>query len=184
MTSLTGRINFGPMQHIVDGHHHKSIFGKSLGYESMFDELDRILEATKSSSNQTSDKYPPHNIIKLDEYNYVIELAIAGFTKSDIDITVADGTVTIKGEKKSTEEEEAFLSNVQYMHRGISTRSFTKTIRITDTIEVLGAEYDNGILRIKLENVIPESKKPRKISIADSNLPLVGSDTKQLLTED
>jgi molecular chaperone IbpA len=175
MSDLMRRINFGPIQ--------PSIFGTSLGYESMFNELDRILEATKSPSNQPSDKYPPHNIIKLDDYNYVIELAIAGFTKSDIDITVADGTVTIKGEKNPTKEEEEFLSNVQYMHKGISTRSFTKIIRITDTIEVLGAEYDNGILRIKLENVIPESKKPRKISIANGTLPLVEPGTKQLLTE-
>lgn len=156
------------------------LWPSTIGFDRFFSEFENILSEKDTRPAQT---YPPHNIIKLDEYNYVIELAIAGFTKSDIDITVANGTVTIKGDKKATEEEEAFLSNVQYTHRGISTRSFTKIIRITDTIEVLGAEYDNGILRIKLENIIPESKKPRKIDIAYGNLPLVEPDTKQFLTE-
>ena len=177
-TIATGRVNFGPLHH--------SILGTSLGYDSMFDELDRILQAAGASGSQSAEKYPPHNIIKLDEYNYIVELAVAGFSKSEIDITVADGLLTIKGEKKPTDEELTFMLNVDYLHKGISARAFTKTIRIVDTVEVLGAEYVDGILRVKLENVIPESKKPRKIDIADGNLPLVEpvKTEKQLLVED
>jgi molecular chaperone IbpA len=106
--------------------------------------------------NQT---FPPHNIIKLDENRYVVELAIAGFTKDEIEVTVADGTLTIKGEKKEKE------LDVQYIHRGIGTRSFTKTLTVANTIEVKVAEFKDGILRIGLENIIPDSKKPRKITI-------------------
>jgi molecular chaperone IbpA len=75
---------------------------------------------------------------------------------------------------------------VDYLHKGISARAFTKSISIVDTVEVLGAEYVDGILRIRLENVIPESKKPRKIIIANGNLPLVEptKTEKQLLVED
>jgi molecular chaperone IbpA len=165
MTNIaTGRINFGPIEH--------SILGTSLGYDSLFADIDKLL----NKPTQTTEKYPPHNIIKLDEYNYVVELAVAGFSKKEIDITVSDGSLVIKGEKKQTDEELTFLLNVDYLHKGISARAFTKTISIIDTVEVKSAEYVDGILRIKLENIIPESKKPRKIEI-DS------VDTKILLNE-
>jgi molecular chaperone IbpA len=175
MTNLaTGRIKFGSLES-------STILGTSLGYDSLFADIDRLL----NRSTQPSEKYPPHNIIKLDDYNYVVELAIAGFSKDDIDITVADGSLIVKGEKKQTEEESSFLDNVDYLHKGISARAFTKSISIVDTVEVLGAEYVDGILRIRLENVIPESKKPRKIIIANGNLPLVEptKTEKQLLVE-
>ena len=147
MTNITGRIAFGPINN--------SISGISLGYDSMFKEFDRLINATVPN-----DKYPPHNIIKLNDYSYVVELALAGFTKDEIDITVNAGVLTIKGNKKPCE-----LEAVQYLHRGISARSFAKTISIIDTVEVRTAKYEDGILYIFLENVIPESKKPRKIEI-------------------
>ena len=116
----------------------------------------------------------------------MVELAVAGFSKNEIEITVVDGLLTIKGDKNSQEDLEKYSADkldIVYLHKGISNLSFVKTIRIIDTVEVLGAEYEDGILRISLENVIPESKKPRKIDIADGNLPLVEPDNKQLLTE-
>ena len=167
MTNIaTGRVNFGPIHH--------SILGSSLGYDSMFDELERMLNAQPTGI----DKYPPHNILKLDEYNYVVELAVAGFSKDEIDITINDGKLIIKGEKNGNE------ATVEYLHKGISNRSFTKTISMVDSVEVRGAEYADGILRISLENVIPESKKPRKIDITYGGLPLVEPTVKELLTED
>jgi len=90
----------------------------------------------------------------------VVELAVAGFGKDEIDIQVQDNTLTIKGEKQDKDSH-------QYLHRGIGTRSFTKSLTIADTIEVKGAEYKDGILRIGLENIIPEHKKPRKIEIGN-----------------
>ena len=112
-----------------------------------------------SAQSPVSSSFPPHNILKLDESHYVVELAVAGFSKSEIEITVENGNLTIKGEKKEKDTE------VTYLHRGIGTRSFTKTLTVADTIEVKGAEFKDGILRIGLENIVPEHKKPRKIEI-------------------
>lgn len=129
----------------------------TLGFERFFDEVERMLD---NEIKTTTQSFPPHNIIKLDDSRYVVELAVAGFTKDEIDVTVADGTLTIKGEKKDKD------TDVQYLHRGIGTRSFTKSLTVADTIEVKGAEFKDGILRVGLENIIPDHKKPRKIDIS------------------
>lgn len=147
MTTL-GRISFGPLVHTT------------LGFERFFDDVEKILA---SDVAKVSSSFPPHNILKLDETRYVVELAVAGFSKDEIEISVENGNLTIKGEKKEKE------NGIQYLHKGIGTRSFTKTLTIAETIEVKGAEFKNGILRIGLENIIPEHKKPRKIQI-DSEL--------------
>jgi molecular chaperone IbpA len=140
--TITGR--FGP-----------SILNQTLGFENFIRDVEAILNDTKPVSN-----FPPHNIIKADENKYVVELAVAGFAKDEIDIQVQEGNLTIKGEKKDKDE-------LDYLHRGIGTRSFTKVITIADTIEVKGAEIKDGILRVGLENIIPEHKKPRKIEIGN-----------------
>jgi len=139
-----GRISFGPLAHTT------------LGFERFFDDVERLLA---SDVAKVSSSFPPHNILKLDESHYVVELAVAGFSKSEIEITVENGNLTIKGEKKEKDTE------VTYLHRGIGTRSFTKTLTVADTIEVKGAEFKDGILRIGLENIVPEHKKPRKNEI-------------------
>jgi molecular chaperone IbpA len=140
-----GRISFGPLAHTT------------LGFERFFDDVERLLATDITKVTQS---FPPHNIIKLNDTHYVVELAIAGFSKDEIEITTEDGTLTIKGERKDKDVE------VNYLHRGIGTRSFTKQLTIADTVEVKGAEYKDGILRIGLENVIPEHKKSRKINIS------------------
>ena len=138
-----GRFSFGPL--------HQS----TLGFDKFFDDVEKLLsmDVQKSISN-----FPPHNIIKVDDTRYIVELAVAGFSKDEIDISVNEGLLTVKGEKENE-------TNVQYLHKGIGTRSFTKTLTIADTIEVRGAEFKDGILRIGLENIVPDSKKPRKIEI-------------------
>ena len=142
-----GRISFGPLTQ------------STLGFDRFFDDVEKLLnmDVQKNVTN-----FPPHNIIKLDDCRYVVELAIAGFSKDEIGISVEDGTLTVKGEKKEKDVD------VQYIHRGIGTRSFTKTLTIADTIEVKGAEFKDGILRIGLENIVPEHKKPRKIEIGEN----------------
>jgi len=142
-----GRISFGPLHH------------STLGFDRFFDEAERLL---KTDLTKVSPAFPPHNIIKLDDNRYLVELAVAGFAEAEIDISVEDNILTIKGEKKDKD------TDVTYIHRGIGTRSFTKTLTIADTVEVRGAEFKDGILRIALENVIPEHKKPRKITIGES----------------
>lgn len=137
-------LSFGPL--------HQS----TLGFERFFDDVEKLLH---NDTLKTQSSFPPHNILKLDDNHYVVELAVAGFSKDEIDITVKDNTLTIKGDKKETP------TDVTYLHRGIGTRSFTKTLTIAETIEVKGAEFKDGILRIGLENIIPEHKKPRKIEI-------------------
>lgn len=134
------------------------LYQSTLGFDKFFDDVEKLLtmDIQKSTSN-----FPPHNILKLDDTRYIVELAIAGFSKDEIDISVNAGVLTVKGEKEDKESE------VQYLHKGIGTRSFTKTITVADTIEVKGAEFKDGILRIGLENIIPEHKKPRKIEIGN-----------------
>ena len=135
---MVSRISFGPLAHTT------------LGFERFFDDVEKLLSVDVTKATQS---FPPHNIIKLDDTHYVVELAVAGFSKDEIEITSEDGTLTIKGEKKEKDIE------VTYLHRGIGTRSFTKQLTIADTVEVKGAEFEDGILRIGLENVIPEHKK-------------------------
>ena len=95
----------------------------------------------------------------MDEYNYVIELALAGFSESDIEVEVKDGTLSVRSkEDKSTDES-------QYVHRGIARRSFSRTWTLSDDMIVKGAEFNNGLLNISLEKVVPEEKKPRLIPI-------------------
>jgi molecular chaperone IbpA len=132
------------------------LYQSTLGFDKFFDDVEKLLTMDIQKST-----FPPHNILKLDDTRYIVELAIAGFSKDEIDISVNAGVLTVKGEKEDKE------SDVQYLHKGIGTRSFTKTITVADTIEVKGAEFIDGILRIGLENVIPEHKKPRKIEIGN-----------------
>jgi len=134
------------------------LYNTTLGYEKFFDDVEKLL----SMDVQKATTFPPHNIIKLDESRYVVELAVAGFSKEEIEISVEEATLTVKGEKQDKD------TGVQYLHKGIGTRSFTKTLTIADTVEVKGAEFKDGILRIGLENIIPEHKKPRKIAIGES----------------
>lgn len=141
-----GRIAFGPLAHTT------------LGFENFFRDVEKLLDMDAQKVNTS---FPPHNILKLDDTHYVVELAVAGFSKDEIEITTQDGTLTIKGEKLEG------TPNVNYLHRGIATRSFTKQLTIADTVEVRGAEFKDGILRIGLENIIPEAKKPRKIEIGN-----------------
>jgi molecular chaperone IbpA len=139
-----GRISFGPLHHTT------------LGFERFFGEVEKMLTIDHRS---VTTAFPPHNIIKLDDTRYVVELAVAGFSKDEIDISVDNGTLVIRGEKQNKENE------TQYLYKGIGARSFTKSLTVADTVEVKGAEFKDGILRIGLENIVPEHKKARKIEI-------------------
>ena len=127
----------------------------SVGFDDLFDHFNNTLEY--SVKQQTS--YPPYNINKVDELNYQIEMALAGFSKTDIDIKYADNQLTIKSIESEAKDEKETL------HRGISKRKFSRTFTLADDIKVNGAELKDGMLLIDLEKIVPEEKKPRTIDI-------------------
>lgn len=130
-----------------------------IGFDSLFNKLNRSMP-TKSNN------YPPYNVIKTGEDSFTVELAVAGFTEEEIDIEVADGVLTIKGEVETTEDDTT------YIHRGIAKRAFERKFTLADTIVVDGAELKQGLLAVNLLNVIPDEKKPRKIPIGKAELLL------------
>ena len=125
----------------------------AVGYYRIFDHLNNYV-----SNNVTSTGFPPYNIRKEGDYNYVIEMALAGFSKKDIEIEVADGTLTIRSTKENEENEDT-------IHRGISYRKFNRKFTIADDIIVKDASLENGMLQINLERIVPEEKKPRLIEV-------------------
>jgi len=133
-----------------------ALYPQFVGFDNIFNELERLVDGTTPTRNTS---FPPHNIIKIDDNKYVVEMAVAGFGQDEVDVEIHDGTLIVKGEKKDQTE-------VDYLYRGIATRSFTKSIRLNDTIEVRGAQFKDGILKIALENIIPEHKKPRKVEFS------------------
>jgi molecular chaperone IbpA len=131
-----------------------SIHKFAVGFDHMFDELLRQTAGTNSTN------YPPYNVVKHSEDKFAIELAVAGFKEGDIDITVEQNQLTVKGEKAVELNE-----NVEYLHRGISARNFIRTWTLADHVEVVGATVEDGILTVSLERQIPEEQKPKKVAI-------------------
>ena len=125
----------------------------AVGFDRVFDQLNNY-----ASHNATSSGFPPYNIRKEGDYSFVIELALAGFSKKDIEVEVADGLLTIRSVKENDEND----SNI---YRGISYRKFNRKFTLADDIVVNDASLENGMLVISLERIIPEEKKPRKIQI-------------------
>ncbi len=117
-------------------------------------ELGRLNTAHKT--NTTS--YPPYDLIKLDEDTYRLSLAIAGFSKEDIDVSVDNGTLIIKGEITEVYDAEV-------VHKGIASRKFTRSFALGEYMEVTGAELKDGMLHINVDRIVPEDKKPKTIAI-------------------
>jgi molecular chaperone IbpA len=134
---------------------HNHLTRHAIGFDHMFDELNRTFANSRADGN-----YPPHNVVKLDDSHYVIELAVAGFADKEIDVELKENVLTVKGEQTKEDKE------VEYLHKGISTRNFVRTFPLAEHIEVRGATVKNGILAIALEQVIPEEQKPKKIAIS------------------
>jgi len=133
----------------------------SIGYDNLFDNFERMFEDNDFESSLVN--YPPYNIVKTGEYTYDIELALAGFSKKDISIEYADGLLKIKSIKENKTENKD--ENNEVIHQGISKRYFSKTFTVSDDTEIKGAQLKDGLLKISLERIIPESKKSRTIEI-------------------
>ncbi|MCP4863928.1 MAG: Hsp20 family protein [Alteromonas sp.] len=123
------------------------------------DHLASLVDAASRAEKQSS--YPPYNIELLAEDKYRITMAIAGFSKDDINIVVEDNTLSITGTKNS----DADKQERKFLHKGISERNFERKFQLGDHVKVLAADLENGLLHVDLERVIPEAKKPRKIEI-------------------
>jgi molecular chaperone IbpA len=140
-----------------------------VGFDDLINEMSKMHdELTKNIPN-----YPPCNIKKHSDTKYSIELAIAGFSRSDIEIEFVDDKLIVKGSTKSDD-------TCEFLHRGIGARDFARTFSLNDSIEIKNASIVNGILQIILERFVPEHKKPKKISIDDTT----STKTKQFLSEE
>ena len=133
----------------------------SVGFDKTFKQLADQME----SLGKGVPGYPPYNIKKVEDNKYVIEMAVAGFAKTDLEVTLDGGKLTIAGKTKDTSDLDN--ANAYYFYKGIAERAFTRTFTLADTVEIKNAEMVNGILKVWLENFIPEHKKPKKIDIKD-----------------
>ena len=125
-------------------------------FESMFDhQLDHI---------QTT-AFPHYNIVKMDKNKYDIQIALAGYNKKDIDISLEEGVLSVESKKVDDKKTEKVDSEGEILHKGIAKRYFKKSFTIAEDVEVKGAELKDGLLRVSLERIVPEHKKPRTISI-------------------
>ena len=138
-----------------------------VGFDDTYNRLAKLHDdVTKYVPN-----YPPYNIKKVEDNKYIVELAVAGFAKQDIEITFEDGKLTVKGSTQDDGE--------NFIFRGIANRAFTRTFALDDQIEIRDAEMFNGMLKIFLERIVPEHKKPKKIEVKEKS-----TSAKQLLVED
>lgn len=141
----------------------------SVGFDTILKRLESFVENTPKSLPT----YPPYNIKKLDENKYLIEMAVAGFGKQDIELVLADGVLTITGAISSDDKAD-------YLFKGIADRAFSRKFTLADTIEIKQADLINGMLKIWLERFIPENRRPKKIEIGVTE----PTTEKQLLTEE
>ena len=137
-----------------------------IGFDPILNELERIQSAGRSQDN-----YPPHNVVKIDDDNFNIELAVAGFSEEDISVEVKDGILLIKGQQGDDDRE--------YAHKGISSRKFEKSFRLSEFVVIDGADLVNGILVVNARVEVPEERRPRKIEIGSA-----GASTKKEFIQD
>jgi len=137
----------------------RNLLPSTVGFDRLLTTLDEALNIP----DKVLTSFPPYNIAKISDDRYVIELAVAGFKREEIDITLEDNKLTVQGNAKKDDD-----NGKTYYHRGIALRNFTRVFTLADTVVVKSADLVDGMLVIELENVIPENKKPRKIPLTES----------------
>ena len=125
-----------------------------IGFDTMFDQMERRY------ANSVNNNYPPHNILRIADNEYAIQIAVTGFEKTEISVTIENNVLIVKGESVTTD-----YPTEQYLHRGLATRDFVKEFPLAEHIEVSGATIKNGMLTVNLIRNIPESAKPKVIDI-------------------
>ena len=131
----------------------------TVGFDDMFDHFEHMMD--DSFFGRSVANFPPYNIVKTGENTYDVELALAGFNKKDIEVEYKENLLTVKSKKQEETKDED--GNV--IHRGISKRMFSKSFTIANDVEVKGAELKDGLLKVRMERIIPEHKKAKLIDI-------------------
>lgn len=131
-------------------------YRNTVGIDSLFDRITRNIDTAANTGN-----YPPYDIVKTGEETYEIRVAAAGFRQDEIEVEIADGTLRITGNHRDEARAE-----VEYLHHGISHRSFLRTFQLSDYVEVRAAVMRDGILTVNLERIVPEVMRPKKITVS------------------
>jgi molecular chaperone IbpA len=131
------------------------LFRSTVGFDRLADMLD------SASQFDTGVTYPPYNIERTDENHYRISLAVAGFAEKDMTVEVKEGVLSVQGKREGEKESQ----DQHYLYQGIAGRSFERRFQLAENVEVRGAQLENGLLHIELERIVPEEKKPRRITI-------------------
>ena len=145
-------------------------FQHTVGFDRVFDQLERVRGDLEGRTALT--KYPPYNIVKLSDDEFSIEMAIAGFSKEDLDVEIKENILSVKGSKTEEDGKRSFV------HKGIGGRSFERHFTLADHVEVVDGDLVDGILVINLKRVVPESELPKKIKLGETT-----KSEKTLLTE-
>jgi len=127
-----------------------------IGFDTMFDELQRV------HSQQSGTNYPPYNVVQINEDEYMISLAVAGFGLDNLTVTKEKNFLIIEGKNTIKEED---ITETNYLHRGISARDFRREFKLADHVEITNAHLELGILNVHLKREIPEEQKPKSIPI-------------------
>ena len=125
----------------------------------LFFGFDDLFNSLNNPKQQQS--YPPYNVVKKDDNHYLIEIAVAGFKSNEIDVVLKKGILTVTGTK------DKFANGDEYIHKGISSRDFTRSFTLAETIKVVGADIVDGVILIGLENTTPEEDKPQTIKLGE-----------------
>lgn len=128
----------------------------SIGFDRMFEDLSRFA----SRGNEQS--YPPYNIVKVSEHEFAVEVAVAGFKEDEITVELVDGSLTVSG----TQNHVGWPERSEYLHKGISNRSFCRNFQLAENVEVNYATVVDGILTVTLQQLFPEEKKPKRIKVS------------------
>jgi len=133
-------------------------FAMDLFNDPFFIGFNRELSRLNTAHKTNSQAYPPYDLLKLDEDTYRLSVAVAGFTKDDINVSIDNGTLVIKGEIVE-------VTDAEIVHKGIATRKFVRSFALGEYMEVTGADLKDGMLHVSIDRVVPEEKKPKTIKI-------------------
>ena len=148
------------------------LYRSTVGFDRLFDMLD------EANRVEPMTNWPPYNIEKLGEDQYLITMAVAGFSPEEIELTQKEGQLLVIGQKKGQDEDK------QYLHRGIATRAFRQIFNLADHVKVVGANLENGLLTVELKREVPEALKPRRIEIVSGKgMKSLGQDNQRAQIE-
>jgi len=139
--------------------------------------FDRLADMLSNAQRVDSNGYPPYNIESLGEDQYRITMAVAGFSRDELDIVSEQNTLTVSGSKSESNEDDG--GDREFLYRGIANRSFERRFQLADHVKVAGAGLENGLLHIELQREVPERMKPRKIEIGSGESRVIESEDKQ-----